>query len=51
LTSGQNSASAAISALNGGDLAVEELDLAQRRVDCLALGDRELLLPAASACP
>ena len=31
--------------LNGVDLGVEELDLAQGRVDCLALGDREHLLP------
>ena len=44
LTSGQDSASAAISGSTSAISAVEELDLAHGRVDCLALGDRQLLL-------
>ena len=50
LTSGHDSASAAISRSTCGDLAVEELDLAHGRVDGLALGERQLLLgqPAAA---
>ena len=44
LTSGQPSASAAISWSTCGDLGVEEVDLAQAGVDGLALADRQLLL-------